>query len=256
MKYSLIIYRFSIALFVPFLFASCGSHESKDKASNADSIRNKQANEESMAKILKSQSAQEKGEFKTFKNDDQTWMAENLNVSKYRNGDIIPEVRDSSEWSKLTTGAWCYYENKIENGIKYNKLYNWFALNDPRGLAPEGWHIPTAKEWNKLIDKFGGKIEAGGKMKAIDGWSEIGKGTNESGFTGLPGGGRNDAGSFFGGVSGSWWSFTADIPKAGEIAFTVENQTGQTIGLYDDGERVGKLPALGHFGMSVRCVKN
>ena len=72
----------------------------------------------------------------------QIWMTENLKVKKYRNGDIIPQVQDSLQWSQLTTGAWCYYENDPSKGI----LYNWFAVNDPRGLAPEGWHIPTDKE--------------------------------------------------------------------------------------------------------------
>ena len=71
----------------------------------------------------------------------QTWMKKNLDVSRYRNGDVIPEVADLSTWVNLTTGAWCYYENKSDNGTTYGKLYNWYAVNDPRGLAPAGWHI-------------------------------------------------------------------------------------------------------------------
>jgi uncharacterized protein (TIGR02145 family) len=97
--------------------------------------------------------------------DTQLWISKNLNVSKYRNGDEIPQVQDASEWAALTTGAWCYYENKEENGTTYGKLYNWYAVNDPRGLAPEGFHIPSDEEWNDLIENLGGENVAGGKMK-------------------------------------------------------------------------------------------
>jgi uncharacterized protein (TIGR02145 family) len=76
----------------------------------------------------------------------QLWFAENLNVSKYRNGDEIPEVQDKTEWAALTIGAWCYLDNNPDNGAKFGKLYNWHAINDPRGLAPEGFHIPTDKD--------------------------------------------------------------------------------------------------------------
>jgi uncharacterized protein (TIGR02145 family) len=72
----------------------------------------------------------------------QVWTSTNLNVSAYRNGDLIPQVQDDDTWNKLTTGAWCYYNNDSSNGTKYGKLYNWYAVNDPRGLAPKGYHIP------------------------------------------------------------------------------------------------------------------
>ena len=94
--------------------------------------------------------------YKTIKIGKQKWMAENLNVSSYRNGDPIPQVQDKDEWAKLTTGAWCYYENDVENGKIYGKLYNWYAVNEPRGLAPEGWHISNDDEWGILIDRLGG----------------------------------------------------------------------------------------------------
>jgi uncharacterized protein (TIGR02145 family) len=80
----------------------------------------------------------------------QEWTKRNLNVSKYRNGDIIPEVKDFKKWLSLTTGAWCYYDNDPINGSIYGKLYNWYAVNDPRGLAPEGYHIPSETEWKDL----------------------------------------------------------------------------------------------------------
>ena len=149
--------------------------------------------------------------YKTVKIGKQIWMAENLNVSHYRNGDIIPEVKNPDEWSKLTTGAWCYYENDSENGKTYGKLYNWFAVNDPRGLAPEGWHIPTDAEWTHLTEYLGGKeiektyqgiyyweiADVGGKLKATTLWKSPNEGaTNSSGFTAFPGGYRYDDGDF------------------------------------------------------------
>src|SRR5262245_42075520 len=77
----------------------------------------------------------------------QVWKIKNLNVSHYRNGDPIPQVKNNAKWAALTTGAWCWYNNDSANGAVYGKLYNWYAVNDPRGLAPEGWHIPSDGEW-------------------------------------------------------------------------------------------------------------
>ena len=94
----------------------------------------------------------------------QTWTKENLDVATYRNGDPIPEVQAASTWSTLTTGAWCYYANNTANGTTYGKLYNWYAVNDPRGLAPNGYHIPTDAEWTTLSTYLGGVPIAGGKM--------------------------------------------------------------------------------------------
>ncbi|MBK9465523.1 MAG: fibrobacter succinogenes major paralogous domain-containing protein [Chitinophagaceae bacterium] len=80
----------------------------------------------------------------------QQWMNNNLDVAFYRNGDPIPQVTDPTAWAGLTTGAWCYYNNDSTLGNKYGKLYNWYAVNDPRGLAPQGWHIPSDAEWTAL----------------------------------------------------------------------------------------------------------
>ena len=96
----------------------------------------------------------------------QFWITENLNVSKYRNGDDIPQVQDVSEWSTLKTGAWCYYDNNIENVTNFGKLYNWYAVNDIRGLAPEGFHIPSDQEWEILINYLGRENVTGEMMKA------------------------------------------------------------------------------------------
>ena len=143
----------------------------------------------------------------TIKIGTQTWTTKNLDVTTYRNGDAIPQVQDKVKWSNLTTGAWCYYENKTANGSSYGKLYNWYAVNDPRGLAPKGYHIPTDKEWTTLTNNLGGISEAGTKMKSTSGWQNSGNGTNTIGFEGLPGGCRYDDGNFGGiGAGGLWWS--------------------------------------------------
>jgi uncharacterized protein (TIGR02145 family) len=118
----------------------------------------------------------------------QQWMSENLEVMTYRNGDVIPYVSDQSTWDGLTTGAWCYYNNDPANGPIYGKLYNWYAVNDSRGLAPTGWHIPTDAEWTALSTKLG--VRSG----------------DDSGFQGLLGG-RRTAGSYVNnGSYGYWWS--------------------------------------------------
>jgi uncharacterized protein (TIGR02145 family) len=97
----------------------------------------------------------------------QVWMTKNLEVDHYRNGDIIPNITNPTEWRNLKTGAWCFYNNDSAIGKIYGKLYNWYAVNDPRGLAPNGWHISSYEEWVELQDCLGGYFEAGGKMKMI-----------------------------------------------------------------------------------------
>ncbi len=118
-----------------------------------------------------------------------TWMTENLNVAFYNNGDSIPRALTTEDWKRYGNakkGCWAYYNNDSSNG-KYGKLYNCYAVTDSRGLAPAGWRIPTFEDWDKLIEKLGGKQVAGKKMKSVDGW-EFDTGTNESGFNAKPGG--------------------------------------------------------------------
>ena len=127
------------------------------------------------------------------------WSTINLDVTTYRNGDEIPEVTDNTAWSTLTTGAWCYYDNDYGVGGVYGKLYNWYAVNDPRGIAPVGYHIPTDTEWTTLTNCLGGALVAGGKMKEVGftHWdSPNTDATNSSGFTVLPGGFRSNTGAF------------------------------------------------------------
>lgn len=171
----------------------------------------------------------------------QQWSRENLDVVTYRNGDIIPQVTDETIWNSLTTGAWCYYNNDPANA-KYGKLYNWYAVNDPRGLAPAGWHIPTNSEWGILIDKlnsYPGDLDK--KLKAVGTvWANNTGATNESGFNGLPGGTR--AGGSFSrlGQIGMWWS-------AGTCAYAYLEYT------ISDLRRSG---SNSEFGISVRCIRD
>ena len=137
---------------------------------------------------------------KEVKIGDKVWMAENLNVDHFRNGDLIPEAKSNEEWkaySDAGEAAWCYYENDFKNGKKFGRLYNWFAVNDWRGLAPEGWHIPSFNEWIKLRYFLGENEKANIKMKSNVGWDENKNGTNSSGFGGLPGGFRERFGDGF-----------------------------------------------------------
>lgn len=143
------------------------------------------------------------------------WMTKNLDVAVYRNGDTIPHVTDPVEWASLTTGAYCYYNNDSATyAATYGKLYNWYAVNDSRGLAPEGWHLPTDFEWTNLGSCLGGAAIAGGPMKepGTTHWNTPNTGgTNLSGFTGLPGGYRSSGGTFLAiGNNGFWWSSTED----------------------------------------------
>lgn len=149
----------------------------------------------------------------------QTWAERNLDVSTFRNGDPIPHAQTGDEWKKAGAEgkpAWCYYLHNSAYGQSYGKLYNWYAVNDPRGLAPKGWHVPTDIEWTTLTDYLGGNLVAGRKMKTMSVWDPpanmgtVVTGTNESGFAGLPGGERNYYGEFNNmGFSGNWWSSTA-----------------------------------------------
>jgi uncharacterized protein (TIGR02145 family) len=148
----------------------------------------------------------------TVKIGTQTWSSVNLVVSTFRNGDSIPEAKTPKEWVAAGSAgkpAWCYYNNDPAMGKRFGKLYNWYAVSDPRGLAPAGWKIPSEDDWSKLAGYLGGQQMAGNKMKSTSGWIDGNNGTNESGFNGFPGGYRVENGSFLNvGNIGTWWSST------------------------------------------------
>lgn len=177
----------------------------------------------------------------------QIWMTKNLNVTRYRNGDPIPQVNDPSEWANLTTGAWCFNLTNTDNGVKYGKLYNWYAVNDPRGLAPIGYHVPSDAEWTTLTTFLGGFVVAGGKMKATTGWNPPNtNATNSSGFTGLPAGYRAHEATFFtSGEVGKWWSSSQyDATSAWQRT------------LFHNQGVAAPYASFKGCGFSVRCLKN
>jgi uncharacterized protein (TIGR02145 family) len=249
--------HFFIAILIVLFFGCSKSSDNNNENSSSNSIR-------PISPITASE----------IQIGNQIWSSKNLNVSKYSDGTIIPQVTDPLQWANLTTGAWCYYNNTTANGTTYGKLYNWYAVvgiydtasaANPslrKKLAPTGWHIPTDWEWSSLINYLdpsadGGNTlsnSAGGRMKATGNIQEgtglwngenIGA-SNESGFSGLPAGARGYNGPFnVIGSDGIWWSSSEN------------NSTGAFIrGLYYN---VGSA-ARGYYskkcGLSVRCVKD
>jgi uncharacterized protein (TIGR02145 family) len=184
---------------------------------------------------------------------DQIWMKRNLDVSHFRNGDSIPEAKTRMEWVKAGKEgkpAWCYYDNEPKKGKIYGKLYNWYAVNDPRGLAPEGWHVPSRKEWDKLINYLGGWEVAGGKMKTIGTKylkSPNEGATNSSNFSALPGGCRYTDGSFSC-VSwmGYWW-YSSQFDSTNASYRYLYNDNSAYLGAYFGNKS---------YGFSVRCLKD
>jgi uncharacterized protein (TIGR02145 family) len=177
----------------------------------------------------------------------QVWTKKNLNVSRYRNGDLIPQVKDSATWAKLTTGAWCWYNNDSAIGAVYGKLYNWYAIHDPRGLAPAGWHIPSDTEWHTSGTFLG--ITAGGKMKetGTTHWFDPNvDATNISGFTGLPGGYRSASGQFcYIKYLGLWWTSTE---------YNISSAWYRRLLCYSNFLDWWRFPK--QMGFSVRCIRN
>jgi uncharacterized protein (TIGR02145 family) len=183
----------------------------------------------------------------------QEWMAENLRTATYRNGESVQTVSDANEWSQLNlteAGAWAYFDNGSTTVPEpIGKLYNWYAINDARGLCPIDWHVPSSAEWNTLIVELGGGAEAGGQLKSAGTqfWAFPNLGaTNSSGFSGLPGGYRTAEGSFSAwGAQGFWW--------------TAQFSSGQNAwyhNLFFDGGGVGNVSGSKRFGLSVRCVRD
>ncbi|MBN2008384.1 fibrobacter succinogenes major paralogous domain-containing protein [candidate division KSB1 bacterium] len=182
----------------------------------------------------------------------QVWMKENLNVSRFRNGDPIPEAKTIDEWLKAGKDgkpAWCFFENKPVNGDKYGKLYNWHAVNDSRQLAPEGWHVPTNDEWQILIDYYGGRELAGGPMKETGTkyWKFPNTGaTNDHGFSALPGGHRDNTGHFYNlGHYATFWTAT----KCNQIAAWKRHLSHGDTKVYID---CFDMTA----GFSIRCIRD
>jgi uncharacterized protein (TIGR02145 family) len=181
--------------------------------------------------------------------DAQVWLVENLKVTHFRNGDPIPWIPDNPEWEGLTTSAYCDYDNTAANFTVYGRLYNWFAIDDARNIAPEGWHVSTDAEWTALTDNLGGSAIAGGKLKeaGITHWLDPNSGaTNETGFSGLPGGHREYGGLYdYMNWGGGWWTSTSDNPNDAWIRYL-------DYGAFD----VWSYLEDKRYGRSVRCLKD
>lgn len=191
----------------------------------------------------------------------QVWMKENLDADRFRNGDRILQAKTDNEWKKaveMKQPAWCWYRNDATNGAKYGKLYNWYAVNDPRGLAPEGWHVSTWQDWVILYEYLGKGDNVGEKLKSVSGWKKykdeneeiIGNGTDIYGFSAFPGGYREmdrDSGvSFFGiGTSCFWWTSTKDTSDSAYVQ-----------GLYNEHKFLYNSKSNLNKGLYVRCVKD
>lgn len=179
----------------------------------------------------------------------QQWMDKNLDVTTYRNGDIIPYIPDSAAWIGAGTGAWCYYNNDPSTNAAYGKLYNGAAVKDPRGLAPIGWHIPSNSEWTVMETFLGAQAGAKLKVRGTNAWTSPNTGaTNSSGWSGLPGGYRSVMGvSDFAGIgtNGYWWSSTESGSGFIYLRNLSYGSTALTSYLY-----------LQEHGFSVRCIKD
>jgi uncharacterized protein (TIGR02145 family) len=182
----------------------------------------------------------------------QTWTCENLDVTTYRDNTPIPQVTDPTAWANLTTGAWCYYVNSTVNGITYGKLYNWYAVNDSRGLAPAGYHIPSYNEWTTLFAYLGGGGVAGGKMKQVGTslWNAPNTdATNESCFTALPGGLRASDGTFDNYKAyGFFWSSSDNPGSVAPTAYAVQLSNTSAVS--------NLAAAFQTRGYSVRLIKD
>lgn len=190
----------------------------------------------------------------------QQWTTENLKTSKYNDNTLIPFISDIYEWSSLSTPAWCRYVNDhtsyndpLNSYTTDGALYNWYAVNAAsnggKNVCPAGWHVPTDADWTTLTNFLGGDSIAGGKMKeaGIAHWVGPNTGaTNESGFTGLPEGGRFSNGRFKGiGTRGGWWSSEELLPTSGRGRF-----------LYYEFSMVYRGSGYKGDGFSVRCLKD
>jgi uncharacterized protein (TIGR02145 family) len=179
----------------------------------------------------------------------QVWMASDLKTTKYRDGSVIPVVTDNNAWASLPSGAVCDYNNDASISAVYGKLYNWYAVNDTRGLCPAGWHVPSDSEITSVVDALGGDDIAGGKMKEAGTahWSSPnGTDNNESGFTALGGGYRNFQGVFKDKnyKVGYWSSTSQQTLYSGHLSFIFDAKYSEQYGVHKN------------TGFYIRCVQD
>jgi uncharacterized protein (TIGR02145 family) len=188
--------------------------------------------------------------YKTITIGSQTWMAENLRTTKYRNGDPIEKANAVSAWRSIISGAYCNFLNtdNCDTIVTYGRLYNWYAMADSRNVAPPGWHVPTHEDWITLITYLGGEDSAGVKLKESSTihWSIPNTSSNnETGFTALPGGFRGDQGWYYPmGYNGAWGTST----EIGSYVWHVYMNSGHSY--------VHPEPGVKNEGVSIRCMKD
>ena len=176
----------------------------------------------------------------------QTWMQKNLDEERFRNGDVIPEVTNWEEWMRAGENekpAWCYFDNDSILGQKHGKLYNWYAVMDPRGLSPVGFHVPNKDEWEILFKTF----EDATLTDGIDFWLDDVQ-NDHKGFRAIPSGGRfhEAAVEFFYYLNiKAWWWTTSDMDK--NVAYCVNYDVKYDVQIFDYYKDVG---------ISVRCIKD
>ena len=242
-------------LFIAFAISSALLSCKKATTTSNNSVNNTTDTTKTIDKPGPNITDAENNTYKTVTIGTQTWMAENLKVSKYNDGTVIPNITDNTLWEKNTTGAWSYYNNDVANNAKYGKLYNWYAVsktsNGNKNVCPTSWHVPTDAEWTVLTDYLGGLTVAGGKMKEVGtaSWNNQNTdATNTSLFTGLPGGCRGNSDGSYSGIGGRgfWWSST-------------ENSTDDAWSRSLDGSS-GSAYRNYYFynrdGLSVRCLRD
>lgn len=221
--------KWMVILLLLFMFLGCSQDKNPVKpSSNSQTVTDIDGNN-----------------YKAVKIGNQWWMTGNLKVTRYRTSEPIPLVTDLSKWKNLSTGAYCNYNDDANNVAIYGRLYNWYAANDSRKIAPAGWHVATDAEWNQLILTLGGASVAGGKLKesGLAHWQDPNSGaTNEYGFFALPGGWRGDDGEYdhLGSLAVFWPSteshFAWCLSCSYSLAYNLEYNR--------------------QYGFSVRCVKD
>ncbi len=213
-----------------FLFTILNSYASKESSHGSDLMIDQDGNQ-----------------YKTIKIGTQVWMAENLKVTHFRNGDPIPYISEDQEWQALVSSGCSAYDNEKTNIDKHGLLYNWFAANDPRGFAPEGWRVPTLEDWNILLETLGGRRQAGGKLKSTSGDWQIPNNfaTNDSGFDALPAGYRGLSGYF------------AELGNVALFASATEQRRLYTPMhyMFYENATVVRFTAYKQYGCSVRLIR-
>ncbi len=186
--------------------------------------------------------------FNTVRIGNQEWMTTNLATTNFTNGDTILQAKTSAEWANanaLRKPVWCFYNNDSTFGKQFGLIYNWYAIIDKRGLAPNGFHIPESAEWEMLV-KFIGGIKQATKIKSKEGWKDDMKNTNSTNFSAVPGGFRLRDGSFYGyQQTGALWSVTnAERDETAAYYFDI------------DGNKARVIYGNKSYGSYVRCIKN